>query len=94
MNAIVPIEPFKLFYNIQNGVRRAQLEARTEAVSTTVGASSSGRSSQAGGLSQLGYACFWPNGGGLQEQQNDYAPPAQNTEDIQGDDDDDDDDDQ
>ena len=29
--------------------------------------STPGRSGKPGGLSQMGYACFWPKGGGLQE---------------------------
>ena len=29
--------------------------------------STPGRTGKAGGLSQMGYACFWPNGGGLKE---------------------------
>jgi hypothetical protein len=29
--------------------------------------STHGRSTRPAGLSQLGYACFWPNGGGLRE---------------------------
>lgn len=71
VNAIAPIEPFKLFHKINENVKRAlpQLE-RTELVGLP------GRSGKPGGLSQMGYACFWPNGGGLNEG---YIHPS-NTE--------------
>lgn len=63
VNAVAPIEPFKLFYNINKCVNRAiPLIKRAESVS-----SMPGRSTRPAGLSQLGYACFWPNGGGMKE---------------------------
>ena len=68
----MPIEPFKLFYNIEKGVKQTRLDAKSEPAAASIGPS--GRSSQPGGLSQLGYACFWPNGGGLKEvDDNDNA---------------------
>ena len=64
VNAIAPIEPFKLFHKINENVKRALLQLqleRTELVGLP------GCSGKPGGLSQMGYACFWPNGGGLNE---------------------------
>lgn len=66
VNAIVPIEPFKLFYNIEKGIKQADLDSASNAIPSS--SNSSERSSKPGGLSQLGYACFWPNGGGLKEE--------------------------
>lgn len=77
VNAVAPIEPFKLFHNIRNGVAKA----RSSSSSTTSSAASpvsvtGGRSSRPGGLSQLGYACFWPNGGGQIESGGGGAEPS------------------
>lgn len=65
INALAPIEPFKLFHKIEKGAQSVQPTART-----TFASSSKGRSSRPGGLSQLGYACFWPDGGGLTDEEN------------------------
>lgn len=63
VNSLVPIEPFKLCHNINKCVQRYDYNPnRTQLVS-----SSPGRSNRPGGLSQMGYACFWPKGGGLKE---------------------------
>ena len=65
VNAVAPIEPFKLFHRIDEHVKRVgpqQLE-KTEMVARTI----PGRSCRPAGLSQLGYAAFWPKGGGLME---------------------------
>jgi hypothetical protein len=65
VNAMAPIEPFKLFHKINDNVKQASphlLLKRTEMVGSV-----SGRSGKPAGLSQMGYACFWPDGGGLRE---------------------------
>jgi len=74
VNALAPIEPFKLFHNLETGVKSMPTRPRADFVS-----SHPARSSKPGGLSQLGYACFWPNGGGLQEEEHkyDYNPRNQ-----------------
>lgn len=60
INAVAPIEPFKLFHRIgENAKRITPPLEKTEMVNTLTG-----RSSRPAGLSQLGYACFWPSGGG------------------------------
>ncbi len=58
VNAVAPIEPFKLFYKIDSCVtaHRGKNDNKTSMVS-----SNPGRKLPAG-LSQLGYACFWPVG--------------------------------
>jgi len=65
VNALAPIEPFKLFHKINVNVQRNQPKLRerlkeAEMVSTMP----PGRSPRPGGIAQLGYACYWPNGGG------------------------------
>lgn len=62
VNAVVQIEPFRLFHNINKGVCDCRSLPRTEMVMNLPG-----RSTKAAGMSQLGYGCFWPNGGGLIE---------------------------
>ena len=68
VNALAPIEPFKLFQKINTCVQRNQPQLRqrlqeAEMVSSLPG----GRSPRPAGMAQLGYACFWPNGGGIKE---------------------------
>lgn len=63
INALAPIEPFKLFHKIEKGAQMVQPPPPTMFTS-----SSKGTSSRPGGMSQMGYACFWPNGGGLSEE--------------------------
>jgi hypothetical protein len=89
---LTPIEPFKLFHKINQNVNlqlqrnqprlREQMMAQAEMVSVP-----GGRSTRPAGIAQLGYACFWPNGGGLNEgaseqqqqpqQHQQLAPPEQ-----------------
>jgi len=62
VNAVAPIEPFKLFHNIEECVqRRGDPPPRTGGLAAAL----PGRSSRPAGVSQMGYACFWPGGGGL-----------------------------
>lgn len=77
VNTLAPIEPFKLCHKIEKRVQ-ASIAARkkTETVEMT-SSSPSTISKRPGGLSQLGYACFWPQGGGLVE--NDFNE-VENTE--------------
>ncbi|KAL3917544.1 MAG: hypothetical protein SGARI_007683 [Bacillariaceae sp.] len=68
VNALAPIEPFKLCHKINENVKRHQPELRerleeAEMVSTMP----PGRSPRPGGMAQLGYACYWPKGGGSVE---------------------------
>ena len=70
MNAVVPIIPFKIFHSIEQGVKRAQLRSETTSPNDS-SSDTPNRSYRAGGISQVGYACFWPNGGGLKENEKD-----------------------
>eukprot|EP00529_Nitzschia_sp_RCC80_P016500 CAMPEP_0113514934 /NCGR_PEP_ID=MMETSP0014_2-20120614/40673_1 /TAXON_ID=2857 /ORGANISM="Nitzschia sp." /LENGTH=649 /DNA_ID=CAMNT_0000411463 /DNA_START=338 /DNA_END=2287 /DNA_ORIENTATION=- /assembly_acc=CAM_ASM_000159 len=69
VNALAPIEPFKLFHKINEQVQKNQSELgerfrKAEMVSSVP----PGRSRRPGGMAQLGYACYWPNGGGSVEK--------------------------
>jgi hypothetical protein len=86
VNNLVPIEPFKLFHKINKYVQSHEITRNTQLVNA-----SPGRSSRPGGLSQMGYACFWPKGGGLKEgfihrhhlDQIDPAEPHDQRENLQ-----------
>jgi hypothetical protein len=69
VNSLVPIEPFKLFHKMNQGIlnNREELEQASRRMDETELVSSGGVSRRPAGLAQLGYACFWPNGGGVQE---------------------------
>jgi len=68
VNAVAPIEPFKLFHKINQGVQKARPELISRLdEAEMVSQLPTGRSPRPAGMAQLGYACFWPNGGGLKE---------------------------
>jgi hypothetical protein len=69
VNALAPIEPFKLFHKINENVQRNKPQLRERLMKAEmVGANlPKGRSPRPAGMAQLGYACFWPNGGGVYE---------------------------
>lgn len=65
VNTCAPIEPFKLFARIDQRVKdyvqsRPYQPHRADFVNDTHG----GRTTRPAGLAQLGYACFWEDGGG------------------------------
>jgi len=73
VNAMAPIEPFKLFSRIEEqviaySIKFPAADQRRENVDNTIHTTTTttmtDQSSRPAGLSQLGYACFWPNGGG------------------------------
>jgi hypothetical protein len=66
VKALAPIEPFRLFHNINEGVKRARSELQPDLNDTEM-VGMPGRINRPAGLSQMGFACFWPNGGGLKE---------------------------
>ena len=70
VKALAPIEPFKLFHKINDQVIRNQDQLRKLVQEAEEKRSSMppGRTSRRGGFAQIGYACFWPNGGGKEEQ--------------------------
>ena len=64
VNALAPIEPFKIFHKINENVKRNQPKLRERLQEAEMVSLPGGRSSRPAGIAQLGYACFWPNGGG------------------------------
>lgn len=70
VKALVPIEPFKLFHKINKGIinHRKELEQALPAPTEMVSQDGTGPSARPAGMAQMGYACFWPQGGGLQEE--------------------------
>lgn len=70
MNGVVQIEPFKLFHNINQGVTNYDEPSTSVSPSHQLATVNSlpGRSNKPAGMAQLGYVCFWPNGGGLKER--------------------------
>ena len=70
VKALAPIEPFKLFHKINEQVAYNQdkLQRLFEEGKEKGAHLPPGRTSRPGGFAQIGYACFWPNGGGKQEQ--------------------------
>ena len=67
VKALVPIEPFKLFHKINQGVAEHRQELE-QALPPAELVQDGGRSGRPAGIAQMGYACFWPQGGGLQEE--------------------------
>lgn len=67
---LAPIKPFEIIYRIDKGIKknREQLE-RDEWESITNSKTKTipdpERSSRPAGIAQMGYACFWPEGGGI-----------------------------
>ncbi len=70
VKALAPIEPFKLFHKINEQVIRNsdRLEKLVQESDERGSSMPAGRSSRPGGFAQIGYACFWPNGGGKEDQ--------------------------
>ena len=85
VKALAPIEPFKLFHKINEQVmlNQDQLQKRVQEETKEIGPSLlPERTSRPGGFAQIGYACFWPNGGGIEEQADtSSAEQSLNTED-------------
>jgi hypothetical protein len=79
VNALTPIEPFKLFHKIDQNVKRNQPQLRELMAQAEMVSLPGGRSPRPAGIAQMGYACFWPNGGGLMEGalEQQRAPPEQ-----------------
>ena len=67
VKALVPIEPFKLFQRINAGIAEHRQELE-QALLPSTEVMDGDRSARPAGIAQMGYACFWPHGGGLQEE--------------------------
>jgi len=95
VNALAPIEPFKLFHKINHNVVKHQKEIRKKIALQMEDAAVAGGidnnngdddidsnvndgpktasrkySKKPAGMAQLGYACFWPNGGGIDDSKS------------------------
>ena len=76
---MAPVEPFKLFHKINMNVQNSIPQLREKMAEMEMVSLPGGRSPKPTGIAQLGYACFWPNGGGLQEGgYKPNAPPKSN----------------
>jgi hypothetical protein len=64
VGAIAPIEPFNLWYYINDQVNKAKPQLEKLKLERMEQVSVPGRSNQGVGMAQIGFACFWPNGGG------------------------------
>lgn len=71
VKALAPIEPFKLFHKINDQVicNQDQLKSMVEENKKKGSTLPPGKTSRPGGFAQIGYACFWPDGGGSEEGQ-------------------------
>ena len=67
VNALAPVEPFKIFQKIDKNVKQNLPQLRERLQEAEMVSAPSGRSSRPAGIAQLGYACFWPKGGGTVE---------------------------
>ena len=67
VNALAPVEPFKIFQKINKNVKQNLPQLRERLEEAEMVSAPSGRSSRPAGIAQLGYACFWPKGGGTVE---------------------------
>jgi hypothetical protein len=94
INAVVQVEPFKFFHNMNESICYYQEPASSSLSSSAAAAAAalsqghiitknvgiqSERSTKPAGIAHLGFTCFWPNGGGLKEEEsgvlrNSYEP--------------------
>ena len=64
MNAVAPIEPYKLFAKINQNIAKSKPELERLKLERAQHVSVPGRSNQPVGFASIGFAAFWPNGGG------------------------------
>jgi hypothetical protein len=85
VNAVVQIEPFKLFHNINQGVSSYHEPSSSVSSSHQFATVTSlpGRSNKPAGMAQMGYVCFWPNGGGLKETHVESTTEEVEIEDVE-----------
>ena len=79
IQSLAPMEPYRLFHKINEGVKKChrELQASSQRLreAELVGSGGDDRiSRRPAGLAQLGYACFWPNGGGEKENGSTKSP--------------------
>jgi len=67
VEALAPVEPFKICHRIEVGSRKLMVDGKDEIKVDMFSHDDNNIHDRPGGLSQLGYACFWPYGGGVAE---------------------------
>lgn len=74
VSVLAPIKPFEIIHRITIGILQAReeleiAEKKESTKSTTISTpSDTVRSSRPAGMAQMGYACFWPEGGGIVDE--------------------------
>jgi len=69
VNTVLPMEPFKLMHKIEQGTKKMMKEEENKDGDVTAFVRyEKNAKKRPGGMSQLGYASFWPEGGGLEEK--------------------------
>lgn len=81
--AAVPSETCKLVHRINVGITTRRDELEESLHHTALDTSSQGRTTRPAGLAQMGFACFWPNGGGIVESTNSSTGSEENASDDQ-----------
>eukprot|EP00522_Entomoneis_paludosa_P002678 CAMPEP_0172472478 /NCGR_PEP_ID=MMETSP1065-20121228/68355_1 /TAXON_ID=265537 /ORGANISM="Amphiprora paludosa, Strain CCMP125" /LENGTH=560 /DNA_ID=CAMNT_0013230617 /DNA_START=114 /DNA_END=1796 /DNA_ORIENTATION=+ len=85
VGALANLEPFKLFHRVNDGIQKKlpQLQEELEQAQL-VSERPDGRTTRPAGIAQLGYACFWPNGGGVLDKSSTsgWGKPSSSTEDT------------
>lgn len=66
VKVLAPIKPYEIIHRIQVGVQHAR-EHLEQLEKDCIHKTKKGRSSRPAGIAQMGYGCFWPQGGGLKE---------------------------
>mmetsp|Transcript_50928 Transcript_50928/g.99643 ORF Transcript_50928/g.99643 Transcript_50928/m.99643 type:complete len:364 (+) Transcript_50928:65-1156(+) len=74
VGVLAPIKPFEIIHRINIGVKKAEnevkaLEDTAQKNKKYLKPREDGRSRRPAGMAQMGYACFWPKGGGLMEEE-------------------------
>lgn len=67
VGVLAPIKPFEIVHRIGEGVKRAKNGLKQDDIYAKT-SKREARSSRPAGIAQMGYACFWPDGGGKVEK--------------------------
>eukprot|EP00537_Pseudo-nitzschia_pungens_P006145 CAMPEP_0172369708 /NCGR_PEP_ID=MMETSP1060-20121228/34084_1 /TAXON_ID=37318 /ORGANISM="Pseudo-nitzschia pungens, Strain cf. cingulata" /LENGTH=363 /DNA_ID=CAMNT_0013094729 /DNA_START=405 /DNA_END=1496 /DNA_ORIENTATION=- len=86
VGVLAPIKPFEIIHRIDVGVRRSREELEKAETKSSLNSETpsrtmdNGRSSRPAGIAQMGYACFWPEGGGLVDDDHSKRNETENVE--------------
>lgn len=67
VGALANLEPYRFFHRINAGIHKKLPDLLRQVQEQSVTSDTMGRTTRPAGIAQLGYACFWPNGGGMVE---------------------------